>query len=211
MSTTVSTAATAASPAVAGLERVQPHVKAAAELLAAQAGITKVGGWRATSKYDMGGHPAGLAVDFPCSSAQGDKVAAYATANAAALAVKYVIWKQRIWYPGKSWAAMSDRGSASENHLDHVHVSFKATGAGGSALDTLRTTIGNLPIVGGLAGAVSDATSVLNPATWGQEFQKIGLRLVIVGAGLGLVVLGAARVTSGASLGVVDKIKEAAL
>lgn len=194
-----------------GLGAVQPHVKDAAELIAAVGGITKVGGWRATSKYDMGGHPAGLAVDFPCTKEQGDAMAAYAQQNAGDLAVKYIIWRQRIWSPGKDWAAMKDRGSPSENHMDHVHVSFKSTGAGGGVLDKLRSGIGSIPVIGDALGAVSDATSVLNPATWGQEAQKIGLRLVIVGAGLGLVLMGASRVVSNAALSGYNQVKEAVL
>ena len=197
-----------ATPKVAeltGLGAVQPHVKDAAELIAAVGGITRVGGWRATSAYDMGGHPAGLAVDFPCTKAQGDAMAGYVEANADALAVKYQIWQQRIWYPGKGWSEMKDRGSPTANHMDHVHVSFKATGAGGGLLDRLRSAIGNVPIVGDALGAVSDATNVLNPATWGQQAQNVGLRLLIAAAGLGLVVIGATRLVVSGAVDVTEK------
>jgi hypothetical protein len=38
--------------------------------------------------------------------------------------VKYIIWRQRIWYPSSgTWRGMADRGSATANHYDHVHVS----------------------------------------------------------------------------------------
>lgn len=37
--------------------------------------------------------------------------------------VEYVIFQQRIWHPGAaSWRLMEDRGSATENHLDHPHI-----------------------------------------------------------------------------------------
>jgi hypothetical protein len=35
-----------------------------------------------------------------------------------------VIWEQRIWQPSSGqWVAMNDRGSVTENHYDHVHIS----------------------------------------------------------------------------------------
>lgn len=203
------TVATTATTGLTGLGAVQPHVKAAAELIAAQGGITKVYGWRSYSAYDMGGHPAGLAVDFPGTTAQGNAMAAYTTANADALAVKYAIWQQRIWYPGKGWTAMADRGSATANHMDHVHVSFKATGASQSVLDKLRTAVGNIPVVGDVLGAASNATSLLNPATWGAEAQKIGLKLAVVGAGLGLLLLGSWRLVLPAATTATSKAMEA--
>ncbi len=53
----------------------------------------------------------------------GDALAAYVLDHADALAVKYVIWRQRINH-GSGWEPMEDRGSATANHYDHVHVSF---------------------------------------------------------------------------------------
>ncbi|WP_344953548.1 hypothetical protein [Actinomadura miaoliensis] len=83
---------------------------------------------------DAQDHAAGRACDFmegpigrmPSASAQrhGDQVAAYAVANARRLGVSYVIWKQHIWnvrFPG--WRRMEDRGSITQNHYDHVHIS----------------------------------------------------------------------------------------
>ena len=83
--------------------------------------IHSYGGFRAG---DMD-HGTGNAVDTMISSrAQGDAVAAYVMQHAAELDVKYVIWYQRIWYPSSgTWKAMSDRGSPTANHMDHVHVS----------------------------------------------------------------------------------------
>jgi hypothetical protein len=70
-------------------------------------------------------HGSGNAVDTMISSrAQGDAVAAYVMAHAAELNVKYIIWRQRIWYPSSgTWRGMADRGSITANHYDHVHVS----------------------------------------------------------------------------------------
>jgi hypothetical protein len=86
-----------------------------------QFGITNIGGYRSG---DSGDHGSGRAVDVMTSSfAQGDAVAAFVQAHAGEFNVKYVIWKQRIWFPGSGWRHMSDRGSATANHYDHVHIS----------------------------------------------------------------------------------------
>ena len=69
-----------------------------------------------------------LAADFMVYNdrAKGDAVAQYVIDNAARFNVQYVIWQQRIYNIGGSgWTAMEDRGSATANHMDHVHVSFK--------------------------------------------------------------------------------------
>ncbi|MEV4174997.1 hypothetical protein [Nonomuraea sp. NPDC049709] len=80
-----------------------------------------------------GEHPLGRACDFMMSTggsmptavnnALGDRIAAWAIKNQDKLGVKYVIWKQRINH-GSGWSSMSDRGSVTENHFDHVHISM---------------------------------------------------------------------------------------
>lgn len=82
--------------------------------------MTNIGGYRAG---DPGDHGAGRAVDIMVTGSRGDQVAAWLQQNAGSLNIKYVIWEQRIWYPGSSWSYMEDRGSATANHYDHVHVS----------------------------------------------------------------------------------------
>jgi hypothetical protein len=79
------------------------------------------GGYRAGDPLD---HGSGHAVDIMCSTAEGNAIAEFLQANAGALEVKYLIWRQRIWYPGRGgWQGMEDRGGATANHYDHVHVS----------------------------------------------------------------------------------------
>ena len=73
-----------------------------------------------------GDHGAGLALDIMCTGSLGDAIAAYVRAHASELGVSYVIWSQHIWTVQRSsegWRAMSDRGSTTANHYDHVHVS----------------------------------------------------------------------------------------
>jgi hypothetical protein len=84
-----------------------------------------IGGTRA-SAADPGGHPSGLALDYMCSSSLGDAIAQYHIAHWDELGVEYIIWEQRMLSsPGGSWKAMEDRGSATANHYDHVHVNYQ--------------------------------------------------------------------------------------
>lgn len=70
-------------------------------------------------------HGSGRAVDAMISgSAQGDAIAAFVLAHAKELNVKYVIWRQRIYNMDRpGWRGMANRGSATANHYDHVHIS----------------------------------------------------------------------------------------
>jgi hypothetical protein len=74
-----------------------------------------------------GEHASGRAIDFMVSdSGLGQAVADWARAHAAELNLYDVIWSQRIWTPERSsegWRPMEDRGSATANHFDHVHIS----------------------------------------------------------------------------------------
>lgn len=66
----------------------------------------------------------GGAVASGSAKTQGDQVADYAIAHASRLGIKYVIWRQRIYdmrSPG--WRTMENRGGATANHYDHVHIS----------------------------------------------------------------------------------------
>lgn len=83
--------------------------------------LTDIGGYRAG---DPGDHGTGHAVDVMCGTSDGDALAAHLQGMAGTLNIKYIIWKQRIWYPGSgTWEPMEDRGSATANHYDHVHIS----------------------------------------------------------------------------------------
>jgi hypothetical protein len=77
--------------------------------------------------YDPHGeHVDGRAIDFMITdSSLGQAVADYVLANAGSLGVRDIIWSQQIWTPEQAssgWRFMEDRGSATANHYDHVHV-----------------------------------------------------------------------------------------
>lgn len=74
-----------------------------------------------------GNHGAGRALDIMCSGSLGDAIANYVRSHASGFGVSEVIWTQRIWTVQRSsegWRRMEDRGSATANHYDHVHVSL---------------------------------------------------------------------------------------
>ena len=109
---------------------LQPQTAAFKEEIANLFGITSFSGYR---PGDSGDHGKGLAIDFmvPESSELGDKVAEYAIQNIASRGISYIIWKQRFYAPfdskygpANTWNPMPDRGSVTENHYDHVHVSM---------------------------------------------------------------------------------------
>ena len=109
---------------------LQPQTAAFKEEVANLFGITSFSGYR---PGDSGDHGKGLAIDFmvPVSSDLGDQIADYAIKNMASRGINYIIWKQRFYAPYDSkygpaytWNPMPDRGSVTENHYDHVHVSM---------------------------------------------------------------------------------------
>ena len=109
---------------------LQPQTAAFKEEVANLFGITSFSGYR---PGEPGDHGKGLAIDFmvPVSSALGDQIADYAIQNMASRGINYIIWKQRFYAPYDSkygpaytWNPMPDRGSVTENHYDHVHVSM---------------------------------------------------------------------------------------
>ena len=84
--------------------------------------ITSYGG------YDgHGEHASGRAIDIMVgSTGLGSQIAEFLRAHSGELNLFDVIWAQHIWTPVRSsegWRSMSDRGSSTANHYDHVHVS----------------------------------------------------------------------------------------
>ncbi|MFE3545576.1 hypothetical protein ACFXK0_21650 [Nocardia sp. NPDC059177] len=104
----------------------QPHVAQVSYMVQKMFGLSDIGG--AHGRYD-GDHGAGLALDIMTSNpAQGDAIAAFILANKARFGVTYVIWQQQ-YNDGGGWSYMEDRGSPTQNHYDHVHVSFESSSA----------------------------------------------------------------------------------
>ena len=128
--------APAAQPASTNTLPTDPHLQPQAEAfrqdVAAKFGLTNIGGYREGDPQDHGN---GRAVDVmvPVGSEVGNQVAQYAVDNIANAGISYVIYRQHfyapvdnIYGPANTWNQMPDRGSITENHYDHVHVSFNA-------------------------------------------------------------------------------------
>jgi uncharacterized protein YraI len=82
--------------------------------------VTSYGTWRGD-----GEHGQGRAIDIMVSGETGWAIADFLRANYAALGIEYIIYAQNIWSverAGEGWRGMSDRGSTTANHYDHVHV-----------------------------------------------------------------------------------------
>ena len=128
-----------------------------------------------TSRKDSyGEHGSGEALDIMvgANTAMGQQINEFLLQNADALGLQYNIWQQSTWRPDGSVSPMEDRGSPTQNHMDHVHARFRpgaaaggsVTGAPGGPGDmggfaqTGQTPFGSIPIplpviiVGGAAG-----------------------------------------------------------
>lgn len=92
--------------------------------------IKVIGGWRAGSRYSND-HPAGRAVDvmiphWKKNARLGRSIASYFTKHAKTYKIHYVIFRQKIWtVQNPHWRTMPNRGGATANHFDHVHISVK--------------------------------------------------------------------------------------
>jgi hypothetical protein len=93
--------------------------------------VKEVGGWRPSDPFPD--HPSGRAVDIMmpnggsgADAELGNEIAAYFQEHAKEYGIYYILWRQRMWLstsrPG-AWTGMSDRGSPTANHMDHIHIS----------------------------------------------------------------------------------------
>jgi hypothetical protein len=92
--------------------------------------VTSYGGVRSGE----GEHSTGRALDIMVSSSSlGDAIAAWVRDNYDALGVSEILWSQQIWTVERSsegWRWLEDRGSATANHYDHVHVTVYGDSGG---------------------------------------------------------------------------------
>lgn len=119
-----------------GYDRLTPNAKRVVDhVIANYPEIRAIGGYRASSDYSSD-HPNGRAVDVMIPNWQnaanaeyGWQVARFFADNASTFNVSYIIYRQQSWnasYPARGWRGMADRGGATANHYDHVHISVRA-------------------------------------------------------------------------------------
>lgn len=127
----------------AGDTNLQDHTRRARHFLSEKFGIAEAGGYRPDDDGNGTGHGAGLAVDFMVDAlggsgdpqGKGKSLSEFASQNIEELQIEYIIWEQKIYFnkpniygePNK-WHLMPDRGSPTQNHMDHVHISFRVGG-----------------------------------------------------------------------------------
>lgn len=146
--------------------------------------IATIGGWRA----DGGGfddHPSGRAVDVMIDNYTsdegrqlGDAVKDYLWANRDALHIEYMIWRQEYIPSTGAPNLMEDRGSPTQNHFDHVHVTVAGGGtpASGQLYGAAPEGGGGAPSAAGDCriggGGLGDPGGELAAGTVPPEFEK---------------------------------------
>lgn len=95
--------------------------------------IATIGGWRPSDPYPD--HPSGRAIDVMIpnySSAEGialgNAVHKYVMDNKKFFKVVYTIWRQRYLDASGATNIMENRGSDTQNHMDHVHITLEGHG-----------------------------------------------------------------------------------
>jgi len=117
--------------------RLTPTAKRLYGLVVRIFDVHSIGGWRPFGSVPGSDHPYGRAIDvmvgYPSSDgrALGWRIATWASGNAWALDIKYVIFNGRIWTPGQGWHGYrhpSDPCNCNPTlrHDDHVHISVRS-------------------------------------------------------------------------------------
>jgi hypothetical protein len=100
----------------------RPHVQAFADAIFEKFGTP-------SGTYNGHDPTPDRALDTFASKAQGDGIVQFGIANWDLFGLMYHIWRQMInSQDGRGWRWMGDRGSPTQNHMDHVHDSFNEWG-----------------------------------------------------------------------------------
>nr|DAL34321.1 MAG TPA_asm: tail tape measure [Caudoviricetes sp.] len=86
-------------------------------------GVSSIGGWRPPDGYNE--HYSGRALDVMINDAKtGDQVKDFSLANSKKFPIEWALWKQKEWHPDGRVVPMPDRGSPTQNHMDHDHLFY---------------------------------------------------------------------------------------
>lgn len=117
---------------VGGEDKLQVNTIRGARVVAAvfHDSIDVIGGWRANGG-GYGDHPEGRAIDIMIPNYQssegkalGDEIKDWLFERRHELNIDYMLWQQTYIPSEGEGNLMEDRGSDSENHFNHVHVTF---------------------------------------------------------------------------------------
>lgn len=154
---------------------VAPHVAAAGDEVTRVFGRMPGGIGGVGARANASDHPSGFALDFMTlgNRGLGNRVAGFLTANWQRLAIKYLIWLQRIASSPGAWRGMADRGSPTANHMDHVHASFLGgPGGGGGAAPVPMVSWWSI-LAGKVTGLIKGLFSGTIPGLGGPMGQAI--------------------------------------
>lgn len=119
----------------------KPFAVAVANIVNQQFGVSTIYGWRQDAYPE---HPSGLALDIMVGTdkALGDSIFDYFKLNAEKFKVFDIIWYQTYYEFAADGSlsysnGMEDRGSITQNHMDHVHVWMKYANGDEAAPDGL--------------------------------------------------------------------------
>ena len=174
---------------------LRPGAAALKNIIASKFGVANIGGYRAEDGY--GEHSSGRALDVMVGndSAKGDAITQFAIANASKIGLKWVIWKQAMHYPDGRVEPMEDRGSPTQNHMDHPHIfldqsSDKADFAGlggdsssGSTWNSL-TGLGGSSSTGGNGDSTGSGGSGSFRAATDKELTSAGKKVTTAQSGV---------------------------
>lgn len=172
-----------------------PRAAALRSLLGQFFGVTDIGGYRSPDGFNE--HSSGEALDIMVGGNRelGDQINQYLQANADALGLQYTLWQQQQWTPGQGPTPMADRGSGTQNHLDHVHARVLPGPLGGGQGGSVGPSGWGMPATGGgwfggpgpgLGGASGDSPIPGAPGTPGVPFPGTEPSLIPGGGGPGL-------------------------
>lgn len=120
--------------------------------------VEVIGGWRPTDAISDD-HPSGRAVDimipdFTTAKGKqlGDDIRDYVFGNRDEFNVEYIIWRQELIPNGGEPYMMEDRGSLTQNHFDHVHVTVEGGGMPSPGQDFGSAPEGGSEVPGGATG-----------------------------------------------------------
>lgn len=121
-----------------GPDHITPRMSAVRDAIVKEFHLKGTPGcYRAEGGIAGGGeHPLGRACDFMLgptgkkatgdADVIGDRIVAWVREHADEYGIWYVIYEQHIWssrWPQQGFDPMEDRGSITQNHYDHVHIS----------------------------------------------------------------------------------------
>jgi hypothetical protein len=136
--------------------------------------IQTIGGWRPVDAYPD--HPSGRAADIMIPNYEtaqgkslGDAINKYVLDNKDFFAVEYTIWRQQYTPAGGEGNQMEDRGSPTQNHFDHVHVTTI-----GHGYPAPGTDFGKAP-AGGSASTSSSDTCTPQDTHGGEDNLATGV------------------------------------